>query len=607
MTEKPFQAEVNRLLEIVTHSLYSDKSIFLRELISNASDACDCLRYLRLTAADLGEEDGRYHILLTVDKESQSLTITDNGIGMTREELETNLGTIARSGTLEFLKPNKDADISLIGQFGVGFYSAFMVSDRVDVYSRKAGESEGWRWSSEGAGTFEIEAIEEEIPIGTKIALTLKRREDRYLEVEQLRSIVQKYADNINFPIYLDSLDTEPLNRSSALWTRSKNDIAKEQYTEFYRHVSHSYDEPWMTIHWSVEGVVAYRGLLYIPQIKPFDLLDPRRLSTVKLYVKRVFISDQIEGLTPSYLRFLRGIVDSEDLPLNVSREILQKNTVIDKIKSGITKRVLTELKTKAADPEYEKFWSNFGAVFKEGLYEDSENTATLLDLARFSSTKSSLTSLQEYVSRMKDKQETIFFIIGESLESLKKSPQLEAFVAHDLEVLLLTDPIDEFWIPVVTQYQDKKFQSVTRGQANLDSFTSSDKKGESLSELLKAFRETLGESVKDVRESGRLIESAVCLVADEGDMDMHLERLLRHHQKTTASPRVLEVNSDHSVIRALAKRLEDQGLEEVTQDAIWLLFDQARILEGEPLSDPRLFSRRLAFFVERGSGDAVS
>ena len=604
---KPFQAEVTRLLEIVTHSLYSEKSVFLRELIANASDACDCLRYLALTSPDLASEDRQYHILLRADPQSFTLSVKDNGIGMSREELEHNLGTIARSGTLEFLKSAKESDLSLIGQFGVGFYSAFMVARQVDVFSRKAGHAQSWHWSSKGQGTFEIRELEEERDVGTTIVLTLKEEEDTYLKIDTLRTMVQKYASNINFPIYLESLDSEPLNTSSALWTRPKNEISNEQYTEFYRHVSHSYDEPWITIHWSVEGILAYRALLYIPTLKPFDLLDPRRASKIKLYVKRVFISDQIEGLVPPYLRFLRGIVDSEDLPLNVSREILQKNTLIERIKAGIAKRVLSELKSKTSDPQYETFWSNFGAVLKEGLYEDAENTPQLLELARFFSTKSNTDTitLEEYVARMKQGQETVFFMIGESLEALRKSPQLEMFLAHDIEVLLLTDPIDEFWLPAVKKYQNKEFRSVTRGRTHLDAIVPpQSKEGETtLSPLLTAFKDILGENVKDVRESERLIESAVCLVADEGDMDMNLERLLRHHQKVSSSSRrVLEVNPAHTAIQTLAKRFERDGLQDVIKDAVWLLFDQARILEGEPLSDPQMFSRRLAFFVERGS-----
>ncbi|MBK3778539.1 molecular chaperone HtpG [Azospirillum brasilense] len=627
MTEErlSFQAEVSRLLDIVAHSLYSEKEVFLRELVSNASDACDRLRYAALTQPELSADDPNLKVRLIVDKEARTLTVADNGIGMNREDLVENLGTIARSGTAAFMRSLKESakegdakkDVNLIGQFGVGFYSAFMVADRVEVLTRKAGESQGWRWLSDGKGEFTISDVAD-LPRGTQITLHLREGDDEYLEEHRLSAIVRKYSDHIAIPILFgDGEEAKPLNSASALWMRSKNEITAEQYTEFYHHVGHAFDDPWLTLHWRAEGAIEYTNLLFVPSSKPFDLFDPKRAHRVKLYVKRVFITDSAEGLLPPYLRFLRGVVDSEDLPLNISREMLQHNPMLAKIRAGITRRVLSELGKKARDTEkaeeYAAFWENFGAVLKEGLYDDYEHRDDLLKLMRFRSTAGDgLVSLEEYLGRMKEGQEAIFTISGDDIETLKRSPQLEGFKAKGVEVLLLTDPVDEFWVPSVGSFQDKPFKSVTRGGADLGKIQGGEEKpaeekaseGE-LTDLLVLLKLTLQDVVKDVRPSERLTDSAVCLVADENDMDMHLERLLKQHKQlgmdAPAAKRILEVNPAHPLIKRLAERAKASGAATSLDDAAWLLLDQARIVEGEALPDPAAFARRLASAMEKG------
>ncbi|UKJ74018.1 molecular chaperone HtpG [Azospirillum brasilense] len=627
MTEErlSFQAEVSRLLDIVAHSLYSEKEVFLRELVSNASDACDRLRYAALTQPELSADDPNLKVRLIVDKEARTLTVADNGIGMNREDLVENLGTIARSGTAAFMRNLKDSakegdakkDVNLIGQFGVGFYSAFMVADRVEVLTRKAGETQGWRWLSDGKGEFTISDVAD-LPRGTQIKLHLREGDDEYLEEHRLSGIVRKYSDHIAIPILFGEGDeAKPLNSASALWMRSKNEITAEQYKEFYHHVGHAFDDPWLTLHWRAEGAIEYTNLLFVPSSKPFDLFDPKRAHRVKLYVKRVFITDSAEGLLPPYLRFLRGVVDSEDLPLNISREMLQHNPMLAKIRAGITRRVLSELGKKARDTEkaeeYAAFWENFGAVLKEGLYDDYEHRDDLLKLMRFRSTAGDgLVSLEEYLGRMKEGQEAIFTISGDDIETLKRSPQLEGFKAKGVEVLLLTDPVDEFWVPSVGSFQDKPFKSVTRGGADLGKIQGGEEKpaeekaseGE-LTDLLVLLKLTLQDVVKDVRPSERLTDSAVCLVADENDMDMHLERLLKQHKQlgmdAPAAKRILEVNPAHPLIKRLAERAKASGAATSLDDAAWLLLDQARIVEGEALPDPAAFARRLASAMEKG------
>ncbi|HRK96175.1 MAG TPA: molecular chaperone HtpG, partial [Rhodospirillales bacterium] len=629
-----FQTEVGRLLDIVAHSLYTHKEIFLRELISNASDACDRLRYAALTEPSLTEGEPDFKITLDVDRAARTLSVADNGIGMNHEDLIETLGTIARSGTQGFLSQltgDAKKDVALIGQFGVGFYSAFMVADTVDVITRRAGEEKAWRWSSDGKGSFSIEDAERP-GRGTTVILHLKAEEEEFLEAARLRQIVKTYSDHIGFPIVLleaEADEAEPdaegkaakkpgeqtLNAASSLWTRPKKDITEEQYKEFYHHVGHAFDDPWLVIHNTVEGVVSYTSLLFVPSSAPFDLFDPERKPRVKLYVRRVFITDDCEGLLPSYLRFLRGVVDSEDLPLNISRETFQHDPRLAKMRSGLVKRVLDELARKVEDADgYAKFWDAFGAVLKEGIYEDFENRDRLLGLARFHSTAGdALTSLDGYVERMKPGQDAIYTISGSELGALRCSPQLEGFRAKGVEVLLLTDPIDEFWMPSVRTYKDKPFRSAASAGTDLSKIegceeTAAEGEGETapaaeIDTLVAALKGALGEAVKDVRPSKRLTDSAVCLVAGEGDLDMHIERLLRQHRQLGgAVTRVLEINPRHPLIRNLAALAgAGDGAKDALSDAAFLLLDQARILEGEAVADASAFARRMTAMMERG------
>ncbi|WP_151179750.1 molecular chaperone HtpG [Hypericibacter terrae] len=614
-----FQAEVGRLLDIVAHSLYSERAVFLRELISNAADACDKLRYLSLTHADLIAGDPELKVVIRADAQAGTLTIADNGIGMNREDLVENLGTIARSGTAAFLKQaTGDAakDLALIGQFGVGFYAAFMVADQVEVVSRKAGETEAWRWSSDGRGEFEVVATERD-KRGSDVILHLKADAREFLERDRLKKIVTKYSDHIPLPIFLaedgkgSGGKEERLNEASALWMKPKSEITEQGYAEFYRHSAHAFDKPWMTLHFKVEGVLEYAGLLFVPSTRPFDLFDPDRKNRLKLYVKRVFITDSCDELVPPYLRFLRGVVDSSDLPLNISREMLQHNPVLAKMRAGITKRVLGELEKRAKDePDaYADFWNQFGAVLKEGLYEQNDQGDALLSLARFRSTASDkLVSLADYLARMKPGQEAIYYITGETLEAASRSPHLEGFRARDVEVLLLTDPIDEFWVPAVGAYKEKPLRSVTRGGAELEKIVNAaaDKKPappapEGIDGLIALFKLTLKDAVKDVRSSQRLTESTACLVAEDGDLDINLERLLRQHKRLdTGAKRVLEINPQCQLVAALTKRLKAKGNAEEIGEAAWLILDQARILQGETLEDPVAFARRQSEMMRR-------
>ena len=632
-----FQAEVSKLLDIVAHSLYSHKEIFLRELISNASDACDRLRYAALTDAALTGGDADFKITLSVDKKANTLTVTDNGDGMNRDDLTEVLGTIARSGTQAFVdqmaastkdtgkKKGKDAkggdDMALIGQFGVGFYSTFMVADKVEVLTRKAGDKKAWQWSSDGKGEFTIDEAERDAR-GTDVILYLDKKEKEYLDPARIEHIVKQHSDHIGIPIILKGDGGEDgdktLNTASALWTRPKKDITSGQYTEFYHHAAHAFDDQWMTLHNSVEGVLSYTNLLFIPSTQPFDLFHPDRKAQVKLYVKRVFITDDCEGLMPPYLRFMRGIVDSEDLPLNISREMFQHNPQLTKIRSGLSKRIMGELKKKAnkKPEEYADFWNNFGAVLKEGLYEEPENREKILGLARFkSTTQDGWTSLEDYASRMKDGQEVIYYISGEDADAIAASPHLEGFKAKGVEVLLMTDPVDDFWLPSVGEFEGKAFKSAARAGADLDKVKDADKDkkkdakkdkaGKAIEPLLAQFKVVLGEAVKDVCASERLTESPVCLVTSEGDMDARLEKMLKQNRQAgmpDLTPRVLEVNPGHALIKRLAKRAKaSDGKDSLIADAAHLLLDQARIIEGETVVDPKAFSRRLSAVMESG------
>jgi molecular chaperone HtpG len=609
-----FEAEVSRLLGIVARSLYSEKDIFLRELISNASDACDRLRYAALAEPGLAADDPAFRITVALDRAAKTVTVTDNGIGMTRAELVENLGTIARSGTAEFLSrlsTNGEQALSLIGQFGVGFYSAFMVASRVDVLTRKAGEEQGWRWSSDGKGAFTV-APADAVARGTAVTLHLDQDNVEFLDRDRLGRIVRTYSDHIAVPVSVEEGGRgEVMNTASALWTRPRTEIDAGQYREFYRHVSHAVDEPWLTLHWRAEGMLDYRCLLFVPRARPFDLFVPERQHRLKLYVRRVFVTDACAELLPAYLRFLQGVVDTEDLPLNVSREMLQSNPVVRKIRVGIVKRVLAELERKAEiDAEgYRGFWANFGGVLKEGIYEEPEHRGALLGLARFrSSAGEEPTRLADYVSRMKPGQEAIYTLCGEQAETLLRSPHLEGFRARGVEVLLLTDPIDEFWIPAVGQYEGKPFRSASRGAADLEAIAIEGAPadpgaagGAEIDRLIALLRLSLKDEVKDVRRSGRLRESAVCLVADDADIDLHLERLLsRHGQIEERAKRILEINAAHPLIRKLGETLTKAGRSVEVTETARLLLDQALIVEGETPRDPAGFAARLSSMLER-------
>ena len=608
-----FQTEVGQLLDIVAGSLYSNREIFLRELISNASDACDKLRYETLTNPSLAKNADQFSVSLASDKKAKTLSISDNGIGMSHDDLLETLGTIAKSGTgafLEALKEGEKGEVGLIGQFGVGFYSAFMVADSVDVLTRKAGDEKSWLWSSDGKGQFTIEPGER-VECGTTVILRLKKDAKEFLEEARIRHIVKTYSDHISFPVMLES---EALNSASAIWTRNPKEVTEEQHTEFYHHTSHAFDKPWLTLHNRVEGIVSHTSLLYVPSTAPFDLYDAERKSHVKLYVNRVFISENTKGLIPTYLRFLRGVVDSEDLSLNVSREMLQSDPALVKIKTALTKKVIGALKKKAqkAAEEYSVFWGNFGAVFKEGLIEDPSLRDRILEVCRFSSTHNGeLTSLTTYAERCKDGQDEIYYIAGDDAQKIAQSPHLEGFKAKGVEVLLLSDHVDEFWLQHITEFEGKKFKSVTRGAADLDKIAGDDKAADAsddaadtpdLDELIAAIKMELGEAVKDVRSSKRLTDSPVCLIADEGDMDVNLERLLKQHgQLQDGMPRILELNPEHRIVKKLAERAKIDGAasDEMLKDAAHLLLDQARISEGEIPADPAGFVRRLSSVMD--------
>jgi molecular chaperone HtpG len=621
-----FDADVARLIRIVTHSLYSNRDIFLRELIANAADACEKRRYLALADQRLLPEEG-FGIALEADAKAGRLAVADNGVGMSHQELVDNLGTIAASGTARFVEQMaagpagsgvKDgaeaAAPAQIGQFGVGFYSAFMVADRVTVETRRAGSDEpGWRWQSTGSEDYEIEPLTEARPAGTTVTLHLKEDAREYLDTARLERLVKQWCDHIALPIRIAGKD-EPLNRASALWSRPKSEITDEQAAAFYRDIAHAFDKPWRWLHVKAEGAMEWTALLFIPSERPFALFHPDRKADLRLYVKRVFITDACKELLPAWLRFVKGVVDSEDLPLNVSRELLQANPLLGKIRAGVTKRVLADL-GKAAEEDkagFEQFWEAFGPVLKEGLYEDAASREALLGLIRVRSTKAEgWTTLADYVQRLQPGQDAIYTATGENLERLKQSPHLEGFRARGLEVLLLTDPVDEFWLPAVAEYQGKTFRSVTKGQADLERFAAEAKEGDAkpaeeapeLGRLLAFLKLTLAKAVKDVRPSVRLADSPVCLVAAEGDLDLNLERLLHAHgQVEKQSPRILEVNPRHKVIHALAERLQKgQGAE--VEDVAWLLFEEARLVEGESLQDPAGFTRRLAAVMQRALG----
>lgn len=602
-----FQADVSKMLDIVVNSLYSEKQIFLRELISNASDACDKLKYMALTHPDIARESGEMKIWITPDAEKNTLTVADNGIGMNRDDLINHLGTIAKSGTADFVKNASDngSAVDLIGQFGVGFYSAFMVADKVEILTRRAGKDKAWFWVSNGVDGFEIREAEKKTN-GTEIKLFLKQDEKNYTDSIYLRQIIRTYSDHINYPIVLclGKAGEETVNSASALWTRNKAEITPEQYKEFYHHVSKNFDEPWMTLHFKAEGSIEYTGLLYIPGTAPYDLFQPDRKQGLKLYVNRVFISEKVEELLPSYLRFVRGIIDSSDLPLNISREMLQQSPLIAKIRQGTVSRILKELKKRSKDYEdYKKFWDAFGIAFKEGIYEDFANREEIAGLSRFVSTNDTgkLTSLDDYIGRAQPEQKSIYYITGDDVKTLVNNPQLEAFKEKGLEVLLLTDPIDEFWTQTLGTYKTFAVKHVSQADIDL-SFKREGQKAEEGD--LKKLTDLLGEMFKNevgkVTTTDKLTKSPVSLTVEAGQMSIHLERLMRNHQQQTAfaSTRILELNPYHPLIIRLAEAMGDEALKPKVEEVARLLLDQAKIAEGECISDPSFYSEKMSEYI---------
>ena len=623
-----FQTEVRKLLDLMIHSLYGNKEIFLRELISNASDAADKLRFEALSDDGLYEGDGELKVRVSFDPDARTVSVRDNGIGMTREEVAANLGTIARSGTRQFfesLTGDSAKDTQLIGQFGVGFYSSFIVADRVTVTSRRAGcpAAEGVRWESSGEGEFTVETADV-APRGTEVVLHLRDGEDEFLDRYRLRSIVRKYSDHISIPILMpgegkgddedddddkatdeakdDTNDEETINAATALWTRNRSELGDDDYKGFYKHVAHDFEDPLAWVHSRVEGNLEYSLLLFIPARVPFDLWDRSVRRGVKLYVRRVFIMDDAEHLMPAYLRFVRGVIDSADLPLNISREILQENRQIQSIRTGSVKRVLDLLGGMAKDEpdKYAKFWDNFGRVLKEGVVEDDRNREPIAKLLRFASTHDTddaqTVSLDDYVGRMKDGQKGIYYIAADNYRTARNSPHLEVFDRHGLEVLLLADPIDEWLVMHLTEYDDKPLTSVMKGELDLGDAAAEDdapdeEKDGDHAPLLERFREALSGRIKDVRVTRRLSTSPACLVSEEFEMSRHLERILdAAGQKVDAARPILEINPDHPMVARLAAETESTR----QQDWAHLIFDQALLSEGGKLEDPAAFVRRM-------------
>ncbi len=606
-----FQAEARQLLDLMIHSLYSNKEIFLRELISNASDAADKLRFEASTDDSLYEGDADLHVHVAVDTEARTITVRDNGIGMSREEVVDNIGTIARSGTRQFLETmsgDREKDAHLIGQFGVGFYSAFLVADRVTLFTRRAGmePEHGVRWESAGDGEYTLETVEQAAR-GTEITLHLREDADEFLDPWRLRSIVHKYADHIPFPIRMDKAGEEEgietVNQASALWTRPKSELSDEDYGNFYKHVSHDFEPPLAWTHQKLEGKYEYTLLLYLPKNAPFDLWQSDARHGVKLYVRRVFIMEASDRLLPRYLRFLRGVIDSNDLPLNVSREILQHSPAMEAMKKGATKRALTWLEEIARDKaeDYATFWNEFGTCLKEGLVEDTENRERIAGLLRFSSTEheAQSVSLADYIGRMKPGQDTVYYITAESLAAAQHSPHLEIFRKKGIEVLLLSDRIDEWLTAHLTEFDGKALKSIAKGELDLsDIGEESEEEKQEQEEKAKAagpaaekLKEALGDRIKDVRITNRLTESPACLISDTFDISTNLERILKEAgQNVPEMKPILEINPDHALIQRLAKMRSKEKIGDWAQ----ILFDQALLAEGALPEDPAGFVRRI-------------
>lgn len=606
-----FETEVSKLLDIVANSLYTEKEIFLRELISNSSDACEKLRYVSQTDSK-APKTNKFQIRIHLNEKNKTISIKDNGIGMDDKDMQSNLGTIAKSGTEEFIKKmgDKKGDINQIGKFGVGFYSSFMVSDQVVVRSKKYDSSSGYLWTSDGKGTFSIEETEYN-EIGTEITLSIKKDEKEFLSKYKIEEIIKKYSDFVPFPIFVtseedkndkkkDDKTEEQVNSAEAIWLKDKSKIKKDDYKSFYNQVSNYYDEPLTTIHFKAEGVVNYTALLYLPKSQPQDLYHPDRKNKLKLYVNKVFISDKLDALIPAWLRFVPGVVDTEDLSLNISREILQNNAVINKISTAITKRVLKEileLKKKKPD-EFKDFWKNFGPVVKEGLYEFNDFHDQIFEFSTFNcSEKEEMITLDQYVTDFSNDKKKIYYISGENKENLINSPQMELFKNKKINVLLITDPVDEFWMPMKMKFKDYEFTSITKGEVDIEDKKESKKDKEEPKEdkdFVGFLKDNLKDKVKDVKISKRLTTSASCLVADENDMDMHLKKLMAaNNQNISDEKRILEININHELVnklKSLDKNQKDKFCE--------ILYDHAKLMEGESLDDPKKYTNLVSELV---------
>ena len=606
-----FETEVSKLLDIVANSLYTEKEIFLRELISNSSDACEKLRYVSQTDSK-APKTNKFQIRIHLNEKNKTISIKDNGIGMDDKDMQSNLGTIAKSGTEEFIKKmgDKKGDINQIGKFGVGFYSSFMVSDQVIVRSKKYDSPSGYLWTSDGKGTFSIEETEYN-EIGTEITLSIKKDEKEFLSKYKIEEIIKKYSDFVPFPIFVtseedkndkkkDDKTEEQVNSAEAIWLKDKSKIKKDDYKSFYNQVSNYYDEPLTTIHFKAEGVVNYTALLYLPKSQPQDLYHPDRKNKLKLYVNKVFISDKLDALIPAWLRFVPGVVDTEDLSLNISREILQNNAVINKISNAITKRVLKEileLKKKKQD-EFKDFWKNFGPVVKEGLYEFNDFHDQIFEFSTFNcSEKEEMITLDQYVTDFSNDKKKIYYISGENKENLINSPQMELFKNKKINVLLITDPVDEFWMPMKMKFKDYEFTSITKGEVDIEDKKESKKDKEEPKEdkdFVGFLKDNLKDKVKDVKISKRLTTSASCLVADENDMDMHLKKLMAaNNQNISDEKRILEININHELVnklKSLDKNQKDKFCE--------ILYDHAKLMEGESLDDPKKYTNLVSELV---------
>ena len=624
--EKKFEADTGKILDIVINSLYSEREIFVRELISNASDAIDKKKYLALTNKSINDTSDPFEINIEVNSKENTIKISDNGIGMDEEDLINSLGTIARSGTKAFLeqfnksKDEKKEDVNLIGQFGVGFYASFMVADKVEVLSKKAGTDKSWKWISDGKSGYNIENGEK-TNSGTELILHLKKDAKEFLEGTRIQFVVRKYSDHISYPVKMLEVSKkdakeETINEASALWTRVPKDIKEKQYEDFFSHIGAGFGKPLLTMHNNTEGTVSYTNLLCIPSSKPFDLFNPDRKSSLKLYINRVFITDKCENLIPAYLRFVKGIVDTQDIDLNVSREMLQNNPAVAKISKSLVGKILRELK-KIADKDkakYIQFWNEFGQVLKEGLYEDLERKDTLLELARFSNNENDdLISLEDYVNTMDKNQKDIYYIAADTKPQALSSPHLEGFKSKGIKVLVMADPIDQFWLSMAGQFKEKNFVSITQGEIDLDNIksdkkdpknkdTKKDDVDKKFTNLIAHLKASLGQNVKDIRLTSKLTDSPACLVADKGDMDVAMENLMKQRDPNyQGAPRILEINPEHALVEKMNKLLSDKKHNNLVDDAGTLLFEQARMMEGKLPSDPTKFAKIMNNFLVKG------